>query len=626
MACNMTRIDVKLKRDLGVVKVFSIASGAMISSGLFVLPALVYSKGGPSIILAYIFAAVLVVPAMFSKAELATAMPKSGGVFFFVQRSLGPIFGTFAGFASWFSLSLKSAFALVGIGIFLEPLFPAFSSDMVKIIAVCFTVLFTILNILSVKQSGTVQVIMVFSLIMILILYIVLGFGHLNVNSFVPFMPRGWLSLFTVTGMIFISFGGLTKIASVAEEVRNPAKTIPKGMFAALAVVMLLYFLTVFVTVGLLNGSDFEATLIPISVGASKFAGNLGYVVLSVAGMLAFVTTANAGLLAASRDPLAMAKDNLLPSLFSRVSIRLKTPVFSILTTSFFMILIITFLDLEELVKVASTMKLLLFTLVNFSVILMRESKIVSYKPAFKAPLYPYIYIVGIGVYILLIIEMGWFPLLVTAGFFILSLLWHFLYSRSRNLRDSALIHIVERVSSKDIRSRKLTEELREILIERDEIVEDRFDKIIKNAEILDVDRANIEGLFGILAEVFSRKFHMSNSMVLRLLNERELESTTAIHAGLAIPHIIIEGESQFDIVIVRSKEGIQYGKDIPPVHIVFALAGTTDERNFHLQSLVAVAQIVQNADFINNWVKAESTEDLRNLILLAQRIRKGEI
>ena len=135
----MTAGDGELKREMGTLKVFSISTGAMISSGLFVLPAVVYLRAGPSIVLAYLLAAVLVIPAMFSKAELATAMPKSGGEFFFIQRSLGPVVGTFSGFASWFSLSLKSAFALVGIGVVLQPLVPALGTSVVKLIAVGFT-------------------------------------------------------------------------------------------------------------------------------------------------------------------------------------------------------------------------------------------------------------------------------------------------------------------------------------------------------------------------------------------------------------------------------------------------------------------------------------------------------
>ena len=132
----------------------------------------------------------------------------------------------------------------------------------------------------------------------------------------------------------------------------------------AFAVVVLLYVLTIFVTVGVLDNAEFRNTLTPLSTGAARYMGNTGYIILSFAAMLAFITTANGGLMAASRNPLAMSKDNLLPAFFSRVNLRFKTPVISVLITACFMILVISFLDIESLVKVASTMKLILFSFV----------------------------------------------------------------------------------------------------------------------------------------------------------------------------------------------------------------------------------------------------------------------
>ncbi|MBU1076192.1 MAG: amino acid permease, partial [Spirochaetes bacterium] len=597
----MKKSEAKLKKELGVVDIFCFASGSMISSGLFILPAIVFLKAGPAIILSYIFAAILILPAMVSQIELATAMPRSGGVQFFTQRSLGPVFGGFAGFASWFSLSLKSAFALIGIGAFIKLFSPSFSYEAVKWIASGCTLFFMILNILSVKVSGRFQNIMVFSLLGLLFLYIFLGFGHIDVHRYVPFKPYGWLSVFSVTGMIFISFGGLTKIASVGSEIKDPGKSITKGIFSAFFVVTMIYVLVVFITIGVLDKTEFHNTLTPISLSGLKIAGNIGFWLFSLAAMLAFVTTANAGILSASRATFAMAKDKLLPSFFSRISSRFNTPVISILITSLFMIFVIIFFDLESLVKVASTMMLILFSFVNISVILMRESKIISYKPVYKAPCYPYLQIAGIIAYIILIINMGRIPLLITALFFLTSLLWYFIYSRSRSLRESALIHIVERVTSKEISSPTLSNELREILIERDQIVEDRFDRIIKNATIIDVNKKmDINGLFTLLAKTFSSHFKVPPKKLHTLLHQREQDSTTSIHDGLAIPHIIIEGKLKFDIVLIRSKEGIDFGKEIPPVKIVFSLAGSKKERNFHLTALMAIAQIVQNRDFSN--------------------------
>jgi basic amino acid/polyamine antiporter, APA family len=616
-----------LNKKLGFYSVFCIATGAMISSGLFILPAIVFPSVGPALLLAYVFGSILMIPAMLSKTELATAMPKSGGTYFFIHRSLGSLFGTFAGFASWFSLCLKSAFALLGIGLFLQPLFPGSSVELVKAIAIGFTILFTIINIFGVKESGSFQTILVFFLIGILLFYVFSNVSHVDVTHYKPFKPSGWDQVLKVTGLIFISFGGLTKIASIAEEIKNPSENIPKGMFAAFIVVSFLYVFVIFVTIGILSGSEFVNTTNPISLGASKHYGNVGFWALSIAAMLAFITTGNAGLLASSRIPLAMSKDDLLPSFFSKINLKFQTPVISTLLTSVFMILSIALLDLENLVKVASTMMLILFFLVNLSVILMRESKIVSYRPSYKSPFYPYIQIFGMAAYFLLIIEMGFTPLILTLVFFTFSLIWFFMYSKSRNKKQSALYNLVEKIISKKIITPTLSDELKDILYERDEIIEDKFDKLIKKSKIIEMgDECKREKLFEKISDVYAKKFKIPSEKIYNLFMEREDKFSTAIHDGLALPHIIIEGENKFDIVIARSKKGIKFDDNTPPVHIVFALVGTMDERTLHLQTLMAIAQIIQNKNFIKHWKKVDSIYDLRSLILLAERVRKGKV
>ena len=101
--------------------IFRIVARAFVPScsGLFILPALGYVKSGPALVLAYIIASLLILPTVLSKAELATAMPKTGGIFFFTDRSMGPMMGTLGGLAAWFSLAFKTAFALLGMGIFI---------------------------------------------------------------------------------------------------------------------------------------------------------------------------------------------------------------------------------------------------------------------------------------------------------------------------------------------------------------------------------------------------------------------------------------------------------------------------------------------------------------------------
>jgi amino acid transporter len=160
----------KLKKDLTSIDVYAISTGAMISSGLFILPGLIYAKVGPSVILVYIFAGIFALPTLFSKIELATAMPKAGGDYFFIERSMGSIAGTIGGFSSLFSLSFKSAFALIGIGEFAVLINPDISNLDIKLIAASFCIIFTIINLISVKHTGKTQIMLVFSLIFLLLL------------------------------------------------------------------------------------------------------------------------------------------------------------------------------------------------------------------------------------------------------------------------------------------------------------------------------------------------------------------------------------------------------------------------------------------------------------------------
>ena len=618
-----------LRKSLGTKEVFSIAAGAMISTGLFVLPAVVYLKAGASILTAYLFASILVIPAMFSKAELATAMPKSGGDYFYINRSFGGLFGTFTGFAAWFSLSLKSAFALIGIGVFLEPLVPVYSPDMIKIIALGFTLIFTVLNLMSVKESGRLQFIMVTILLIILSGFVLIGLSHVDMRHFHPYATGGWKQIVLVTGMIFISYGGLTKVASVAEEIKDPTQAIPRGMFSAFIVVSLLYLLSIIVTVGVLPSRAIEATLTPLSTAAQVFLGKPGYIILSFAAMMAFITTANAGLMAASRSPLAMSRDNILPPVIGRVSKRFKTPYISILLTAAFMSSCIIFLDIESLVKVASTMKLLMFALANISVVLMRQSKIVSYRPTFKSPLYPYFPVIGSILYILLILQMGKLPLILTGLFFLLSLVWYFFYVSSRASQKSAFIHMMEDLTNKEIveDEAKLESELIDILRERDQIVEDRFDTIISRSPIMDMDHTvTRQEFFHQVARIIGERWKIDIDKVEEKLQLREEQASTLIYPGVAvphaIPHIIIEGEHTFDIVLVRNRYGIIWNEAGDVVYTAFCLVGTKDERNFHLKALMSIAQILQDPDFNKQWTQARTPEEMRSVVLLTKRRR----
>ena len=617
----------KLKKELGLFDVFSIAAGSMISSGLFILPGLAYLKVGPIVFVAYLLAGILVIPSLFCKAELATAMPKAGGDYFFINRSMGSGLGTIAGMAAWFSLAFKSAFALLGIGAFATIIFPSITYNQVKLIALFFCILFMFINMVSARHSGKLQSILVIGLLAILTLFIIFGIGKVQLSNFSNFNRSSMRDIFATAGLIFISYSGLTKIASIAEEIKNPNKNLPLGMIITFIVVTILYVLVVFITVGVsgdnLISSSGIATLTPISDAARLFSGNLGMLIMAFAALLAFISTGNAGIMAASRIPFAMSRDRLLPKFFSRINKEYQTPHFSIIITVLLMVFVIIFLDLELLVKTASTISLILFAMINLAVIIMRESRIQNYQPKFKSPLYPWLQVAAILIYGFLIFEMGTVPLMISTAFLIISYIWYQLYGKIRSNRESALLYLIRRIKSSELDSAELELELKEIIMERDSIQQDRFDMVIEKCPILDmIDKENKEEFFTQVASVLNDSLACGEREIYHKLINREEESSTVLTPHLAIPHIILKGENKFEVLLARSQRGVYFSEKAPEVKIIFVIAGSKDERQFHLRSLAAIAQIVQHPDFQDKWLNAQNIESLRDVILLADRYR----
>ncbi len=614
-----------LKRELGYLGVFAVGTGAMISSGLFVLPAIAFGKVGPGVFLCYLLAAVLLLPALLSKAELVTAMPKAGGDYYFIDRSLGPALGTVGGIAAWASLAFKSAFALLGIGL-LMPLVGrwGFSPWHVKGVACAACVLVTALNLAGVKVTGRIQIWLVAALLLVLVGYVAAGVGSVNPARYEPLFPHGWNSLLAGAAVVFISFGGITKVATLGEEVRRPKRDILVGMFASYVIVGLLYVAAVFVTVGLLPASEDAWTFAPLSQAAGTLWGQAGATVLAFAALCAFLTTGNAGILAASRTVMAMSQDGLLPPWLRLVGKKRGTPHYAILFTSAFMLSVILLLKLEVFVKAASALKILLFMFVMLSLIMMRESRIPTYRPSWRCPFYPWLQIAGVLCYGFLLVELGSLVLAIAGAILGGALVWYALYAKVRVMRESALVRLAARLAAADFQDHDIEAELARVVHERDQVVEDRFDRLVQQCPALDLPgRISRDELFRKIADLLAAQTPHAPEKLCAMLNRREALSSTLVRPGLAIPHLVLEELDTFQIILIRSRDGIQYEKGQPPVRIVFALAAPTRERNFYLKALVAIAEIAQNPEFDRRWLKAKSAEALREIILVAERRRE---
>jgi APA family basic amino acid/polyamine antiporter len=609
---------VELKRALNLFDIFCIASGAMISSGLFILPGLAFAKAGPAVIISYLLAGILSLAGMLSIAEMTTAMPKAGGDCFTIMRSMGPAVGTVAGLLSWFSLAMKSAFALIGMSLFAILMI---NID-IHVLAMAFCMFFIIINLVGIKEAGRTQVVLVVGLFALMCVYIVTGFPHLQAQRFIPFAPKGFGAVLSAAGFVFVSYAGLLKIASIAEEVQNPKRNIPLGMIISLFVVSIFYALMVFVTTGVLDAAELSRSMTPISNGAFVVMGRFGSIALGIAAILAFLSTANAGIMTAARSLVPLSRDNLLPGFIGKINDRFHTPHYALVITGLF-IVVSLFLKLDILVEAASVVLILTTMLSCVSLIILRESRLQNYQPSFRVPLYPYLQVASIFGLGLLIFEMGHEALFISAVLILGGLSIYWFFARIRANREYALLHLVERITAKELTTYSLESELREIIRERDDIVKDKFDHIIEQAQILDIgERITADELFKLAAKTLAERLNVEEPYLFHKLIQREKESSTVLMPGLAIPHIITEGYHEFEILMVRCKPGITFSPETQDVHAVFILVGTKDERNFHLRALAAIAQIVQDTDFEKKWLAAKSKEALRDLILLGKRSR----
>jgi APA family basic amino acid/polyamine antiporter len=608
-----------MRRSLGLIHIFCIASGAMISSGLFVLPGIAFAKAGPAIIVCYLLAGLLSLPGMLSLAEMTTAMPKAGADCYTVIRSLGPGVGTVSGLLSWFSLSMKSAFALMGIAVFAA----TFANLDIHVVGIVSCLVFVTLNILGIKEAGRTQVLLVLGLLGLMLVYVVLGLQAVSMQHFEPFAPHGNGALFMVVGYVFISYAGLLKVGSVAEEIRNPSRNIPLGMLIALAVVSVFYTLMVFVTVGVLPAPALTGTLTPISDAASAFMGQPGRAAMSIAAVLAFLTTANAGIMTAARSLVPVSRDGLFPAMFGRINGRFGTPHSALLLTGMLVVSSL-FLDLDLLVESASIVLIMTNALACVSLIILRESRLQNYRPSFRAPLYPWIQVAGLMGFTFILLEMGEEAYLISLLLGFAGFCAYWFYGRTKVRRESALMYLVERITARELVDGTLESELKEVIRERDDIVGDRVDALFEACMVLDLKaKMSLDAFFSKVAEAMADRLGISASEFHRLLVAREEESSTMVAPGLAIPHIVVEGKVPFDMLIARCVPGIQFTEGVPLVHAVIVLVGSRLERNFHLRCLAAIAQIVQSPDFDRQWLAARGEQALRDVLLLGERRRE---
>ena len=404
----------------------AVSIGGMLS-GIFVLPGLAVGITGSSVWLAFLVAALCILPAVLSKSELGTAMPKSGGTYVYIERAFGPLFGTIAGIGLWLSLLLKSAFSLVGLSAYLYVVVNI-DEAYTKAIALLALLLIFLLNVFGLKKVEKTQLFIVSVSIISLIVITVLGFNSFDSILTEPVFSDGSNGFIAGVAFLYISYAGVTKIAAIAGEIKNPAKNLPLTMIISLFLITTIYCFVALALVGNVEASILATDIKPIHTLFQTIGGDTFGLIAGVVGVLTLMSMANSGVLASSRFPFAMSKDGLLPSYLAGINSKFMTPVSAILTTSTLIALAIIFLDVVKIAKLASAFKVLMFIFNELTVIVLRETNAQWYKPTFKSPMYPFVQIFGILSGIVLLAFLGVMPVVSVIGVVVLGFLIFLVY------------------------------------------------------------------------------------------------------------------------------------------------------------------------------------------------------
>ena len=617
----------RLEKQLGLWDVYAIATGATLSSGFFLLPGLAAAGAGPAMPLSYLLAALILLPGLFSMVELATAMPRAGGIYYFLDRSMGPLVGAIGGFGTWIAVILKCAFALIGVGAYLKLFLPGLQMGP---IAAGFAIFFGGVNYFGAKKSGSFQLLLLIGLLILLAWFCGVGVLQVEVGNFSSFFEVGGAGIVSTAGLVIVSYMGLTTVASVAEEVKNPERNLPLGMFLAFGSIITIYIVGTSVMVGVVGVETLSqggGVLTPVATVAEALVGPWGAAIMTVAAILAFSSVANAGILAASRYPLAMGRDKLLPVLFSHVGGR-GTPTVGIAVTVAMILLSVTLFDPTGIAKLASAFQMVLFALACLAVIVMRESRIESYDPGFRSPLYPAVQILGILGPFWMIVTLGILPTLFTGGLSVCGAMGYTYYARDKIDREGAIFHVFERLGRQ--RYGGLDRELREIMKERGPREADPIDRLLTHARLLDLEGpVAFEDLANQASDLLALDVPVTASQLCEAFLLGTRTGATPVSHGVALPHMRSELLDRSHLLLARVTKGVRFVSEpgrverapAETIRAVFFLVSPEADPGQHLRILAQVARRVDQDSFMPEWLGAESDEQLKEALFRNERI-----
>jgi APA family basic amino acid/polyamine antiporter len=323
-----------LPREIGVVGLAANAINLTIGSGIFVLPAVVAASLGAASVLAYVICGILITLIILCFAEVGSKVTSSGGTYAYVETAFGPFAGFLTNSLFWFGYCVMSDAAIANALVnTLSVPFPALANFTNK--AILLTILFSFfawINIRGVKQGTQLVKINTLAKLIPLLLLIIVGIFFIEPSSLQWTSTPSIKSLGEVSLVLFFAFLGIEASLSVSGEIKNPARTVPKGILLGLTGVLLIYLLLQTVAQGVLGDGLQTEKDAPLAAVAQRLFGNWGATLIIIGAAIAMFGTISGDILASPRLIYAAAKDKLLPAFFGRIHPKYITPHIAIIT------------------------------------------------------------------------------------------------------------------------------------------------------------------------------------------------------------------------------------------------------------------------------------------------------
>mgnify|MGYP000194576119 CR=1 FL=1 len=440
--------DVELERTIGLVGGLAIGIGTMIGAGIFVFPGLAAEEAGLAATLSFGIGGVIALLVALPTSELATAMPRSGGGYYFISRSMGTPYGAIVGLGLWLGLVFASAFYLVGLGHYIVAVLAEVGVVLTGlpvgphvILGLVFGAGLTALSVGGTENTAKLQNGIVVILLAVLTGFLTYGvldaagvFGSQSVPQ--EFFSQGQLPVLSTAALVFTSYLGFAQVATVAGEIKQPSRNLPLAMVGSVITVTLFYVVTIFVATSSFGadrlGTFGETAMVEV---ARDLLGLPGAVMILIAGLLATFSSANASILSASRSVYALSRDALLPRWASKINLKYGTPHIALGMAGGPILVLVATDQVEILAEVASFLHLVMYALICVALLVLRRRDPPWYDPSFRIPGYPAVPVLGALASTGLIAFMN--PASIVIGIAVMggSYLWYHYYATDVKLK-----------------------------------------------------------------------------------------------------------------------------------------------------------------------------------------------